>query len=51
MMILLDMLHWLNRINSPDTQKAIDTILPHVDKKNYSKNRGNYIESMIKLFN
>lgn len=34
----------------PNIEKAIDLILPNVDKENYSKNRNNYIESMNKLF-
>lgn len=45
--------HYLTRHHSdevPNIEKAIDLILPHVDKENYSKNRNNFIESMNKLF-
>ncbi len=34
----------------PTIEMAIDTILPQVDKANYSKVRGDYVESMWALF-
>ncbi len=45
--------HYLTKHHNdevPTIEKAIDIILPQVDKKNYAKMRDKYIENMKKLF-